>query len=791
MSGVALLTLLMILSTTNVAFAFTPQVGFSATTYASGYASGGPAGVAFIGTTMYSADPTDGGLYVTTASGTLVRRGTIGDTPTGLAAFGLSLYAIQSATNSVVQLNPATGAVTATLGVAAEFGGLKINGLAADPTNGDLYVSAAQGFIYVIRTAPLARPAFLLFLTGQPATFGLTVASDRSIYVAVEGGGVSGIRQITTPSLAQNPIGPVYDGARGVGLVPGYVFVNNADGSIIKVAIPNVTTGDPVTALTGGNAGGFATIGTDGCFYASQGSAVVRLANFGNTGGACSLAAAGPPPPPPALTLTNTSLNQPLIGNGDQTFTAAFSHLPAPGGIPVTFTVTRGSAITTYPAITQANGVASVGYAATTQGIDVVTASAVLASGRIVSNAVSVNWPRALDTIKPTITYQIISGDHNAPGPNGNVFSCPNPTLGVPGVKEYCGWYTSPPTVHFTVTPGPGDIYPVAYDCPDFMLTVNSPIDGTPVTCKATNIDGLPASFTVVLQALTTPPTIAAVPTTSSGPYVTGSWTNRNVTVSFACASDPNLGPAAVNFCSSPQVVSAEGSTTASGYVLDVAGTRVDVSTVVNIDKTAPVLTIATAKTADGATYIPGTLTTQDVTLTFSCTDALDPSPTCPGPVTVTSGPSVTVSASDRAGNRATYTYSGININNSGPTTTQFVIWGGNAGGVAVGQRVVFWGEHWWDQVNLADKSKIKDFKGWASTISGDTWTTKSGSSKPPETLSTYISVIITTNIDRGTGEEGKGITGNVVGHALLRVDSPYKDDPSKPVYGVVIALLP
>jgi hypothetical protein len=83
----------------------------------------------------------------------------------------------------------------------------------------------------------------------------------------------------------------------------------------------------------------------------------------------------------------------------------------------------------------------------------------------------------------------------------------------------------------------------------------------------------------------------------------------------------------------------------------------------------------------------------------------------------------------------------------------------------------------------------VKDFKGWADTVNGTTWTTKSGNSKPPETIPTYISVIITSSIERG--DDKAKIGGNIVGRAILRVDSAYKDEPGKPVYGVVVAVIP
>jgi hypothetical protein len=123
---------------------------------------------------------------------------------------------------------------------------------------------------------------------------------------------------------------------------------------------------------------------------------------------------------------------------------------------------------------------------------------------------------------------------------------------------------------------------------------------------------------------------------------------------------------------------------------------------------------------------------------------------------------------------------------------SQFVIWGGNAGGVVVGQRVVFWGEHWWDRVALPEKAKVRDFKGWADAVDGTLWTSKGGASKPPQSVATYISVIITTTIERIDDKDTKAkVRGNVVGHAILRVDSSYKNDPGKPVYGVVVAVIP
>ena len=973
----------LLLLTSSVAFAFTVQPGFSATTYASGYVSGAPAGVAFIGTTMYTADPGDGFLYANPAAGTAARVGSMGGAPTGLAAFGGSLFAIRSTPNDVARVDPATGAVGPILATSASVGGLRLNGIAADPVNGDLYLAADQGYLWVIRAPYSAPPAFLLQLTGAPATFGIAVAADHSLYVATEGLGSSGIRQIT-PSLAQGPVGPDYVGARGVGVIPGYIFVSNADGSMLKIVMPGVGSGIDATALLGGATGGAASIGADGCFYASQGPAVVRLADLNGT---CRLDVAGPPPPPPAITLARTSTTLPLIGNGDQTFTAVIANASPLSGITVTFSVTRGTAVTTYVRQTDANGAATFGYTPPTPGTDVVSASAVVNATTITSAPISLTWPRALDTVAPIITYTV-AGAHNAnpAPPAAPVFACPNPALGTPGSEEYCGWYTSPPTIHWTVARGIGGTTDPVYTCPDYTLSASSPISGTPVTCTAQNADGKSTALKVVLQAVLSPPTINVSATTTAGAYTGVVPTKQDVTVTFTCATDPNLGPAGISFCGPTQTVTAEGPHTVSGFVLDVAGTRRDAAFgPFTIDKTPPAVTVANMRTADGVPYVSGTPTIQDVLVTFSCTDAVGMAPTgCPGETRVTAGPSVTVSATDLAGNIGTYTFGGINIDRTGPVVTstitpapdangnnsftatvaltatdpsgvasityeakgqqliapvtvsgasaqvalnvigttevfyyatdtlgnvsatgtvtvhivsrqastlrivsqpaqiagasaiqvaltgpagvpvvgrsvtitgagttetaitgangtarlgaplapgsytigatfsgdaqwypatattqtlvvagatQFVIWGGNAPGVQAGQRVVFWGEHWWDGVHLPQKLKVQDFKGWAATVGTTTWSTKPGDSKPPRSVPTYISVVITTSIHRVRGDGGDDedggrsggdrITGNVVGHAILRVDPGYKDEPGRAVTGVVVAILP
>jgi hypothetical protein len=120
---------------------------------------------------------------------------------------------------------------------------------------------------------------------------------------------------------------------------------------------------------------------------------------------------------------------------------------------------------------------------------------------------------------------------------------------------------------------------------------------------------------------------------------------------------------------------------------------------------------------------------------------------------------------------------------------TQFVIWGGNAGGVAVGQDFTFWGSQWDKQVTGGNYQANAGFKGYASQVSGANWTTGPGnSSSPPNTVATYISVLVSTNISKPSDT----ITGNVSESVVLRVDNPagYQPDPGHAGSGVVVALV-
>jgi hypothetical protein len=140
------------------------------------------------------------------------------------------------------------------------------------------------------------------------------------------------------------------------------------------------------------------------------------------------------------------------------------------------------------------------------------------------------------------------------------------------------------------------------------------------------------------------------------------------------------------------------------------------------------------------------------------------------------------------------------------PTT--FVIWGGNKSTVEsslpIGTRVQFWGKGWVKQVQAGDYRAGDGFMGWAQRVTGTTWVSTTGDTKPPTSVASFISVIVTTHVadcDRGKmgdrekqGRDNGGscITGNVAATAILLVESPASFDGKvgHPGFGTVVAIL-
>lgn len=142
-------------------------------------------------------------------------------------------------------------------------------------------------------------------------------------------------------------------------------------------------------------------------------------------------------------------------------------------------------------------------------------------------------------------------------------------------------------------------------------------------------------------------------------------WNNSNVTVSFS-GTDALSG---IDFCSTAQVFGEGAGQSASGTCADKAGNVSDPAVVlnINVDKTAPTISGAPDRAPNANGWYKA-----DVTVSFTCNDALSGVAACTAPVTLGEGAmqSVPGSVTDKAGNSASTTVSGINIDKTAPVVS-------------------------------------------------------------------------------------------------------------------------
>ncbi|HEY6348292.1 MAG TPA: RHS repeat-associated core domain-containing protein [Candidatus Angelobacter sp.] len=137
--------------------------------------------------------------------------------------------------------------------------------------------------------------------------------------------------------------------------------------------------------------------------------------------------------------------------------------------------------------------------------------------------------------------------------------------------------------------------------------------------------------------------------------------------------------------------------------------------------------------------------------------------------------------------------------------STSFVAWGGNAGGLHLGQDVNFWGHSWTNQVTGGNFTGNPSFKGFADPVNqvhvceasagnggpldDRCWSSKPGQSFPPPiSLPAFIEVIISTAITK----QGSEVFGNIAAAAVCQVDSnpPYGPDPGHPGFCKLVAVV-
>jgi uncharacterized repeat protein (TIGR01451 family) len=308
------------------AAAATPAPGFAVQEFATAFpdqnfggAVIGPVGLAFDPAdpqNLYVMDFATGVLYrfgpeggAADAAHALNQGNPIGCGPAGIA-FSKSgkLYVALQWCGEVAEVNKADGSIIRILGTRVQCA----TGLATDPLSGDLFLTGVCGAGGLWR---ISR-----FDDGQPGDVttryddgrlggvfdGVSIGPDGTIYLAASSP-QRGVAQVAGTSASQPGlsrfIAPVPE-ADGIALAaamdpsqPPYLFVNQNDGSIVRVDL----TVDPpaiTNVATDGSRGDFVTVGPDGCLYATQSDSILKVTN---DDGSCSLA---PVSPADATTLT-------------------------------------------------------------------------------------------------------------------------------------------------------------------------------------------------------------------------------------------------------------------------------------------------------------------------------------------------------------------------------------------------------------------------------------------------------------------------------------------------------
>ncbi|HEX9986879.1 MAG TPA: PxKF domain-containing protein [Chloroflexia bacterium] len=241
-----------------------------------------------------------------------------------------------------------------------------------------------------------------------------------------------------------------------------------------------------------------------------------------------------------------------------------------------------------------------------------------------------------------------VSIDKSAPTINGDAMPAANAN----------GWNNTDVTVSFTCN---DDLSGVA-SCPG-STTLNGEGAGQSVMGTATDKAGNSSEATISdINIDKTDPSLSGAPATQ--PNGAG-WYNSDVTVKWTCSDTLSTvdGP-----CPADSTIGGEGTDlTASASVSDKAGntTNATSSPAVNIDQTAPSITGAATTSPNGAGWYNG-----PVTIHFTCFDGLSGIAVCPADV-VLSGDGANQVASgtayDNAGNSASFTLTGINIDQTAP----------------------------------------------------------------------------------------------------------------------------
>lgn len=256
-------------------------------------------------------------------------------------------------------------------------------------------------------------------------------------------------------------------------------------------------------------------------------------------------------------------------------------------------------------------------------------------------------------------------------------------------LQGICGADFTPPVVSPVVTGtlGDNDFYtsdvmvswqvsdsdsPISNESGCAMTSISSDTQGVTITCSATSGGGTTTN-SVTIKRDTTPPVLTA---TLNGTAGNNGWHRSDVEVSFSC-TDATSGAAN---CPAPTLLTNEGiNSCVFASATDRAGNTGSITVDgIKIDKTPPVLSASrTPANANG-------WNNADVTVSFACADNVSGMATCPATeIVTTEGANQIVLgiANDLAGNEASLSMTGINIDRTPPTITANALPAANAAG--------------------------------------------------------------------------------------------------------------
>jgi hypothetical protein len=252
--------------------------------------------------------------------------------------------------------------------------------------------------------------------------------------------------------------------------------------------------------------------------------------------------------------------------------------------------------------------------------------------------------------------------------------SAPQVTPSLVGTLGLNGWYRSDVTLTWLVEEPQSPSSLVKSGCVDQSITADQ--SATTYNCSATSAGGSSDLVSVVIKRDASPPTVTGSPSTS--PNAAG-WYKTAVTLNWTCA---DVGPSGLlDSCPATTELSDEGRNQVGslGPISDNAGntTTATSSPAVDIDKSAPTVTAATAATPinvsgvdwfkDSVTY-QWTATDPDLADGSAGSGAGAATPASSTFNTTGTGQSALATATDVAGNTGTGHLTGVNVDASAPT---------------------------------------------------------------------------------------------------------------------------